>query len=129
MQVEDTPPAAKARFITKARAKWLGVRLLGILVALFAAFVVTTFTVDLGPSLKARAEAEATKYLKRPMHIGKLSARLRPGSFVLEDVRIEGRTPDATPFLTAKKISVELPWWTVFSQRELLFEEVRMTDW
>ena len=110
-------------------AKWLLVRLLGVAVALFAAAVVATFTIDLGPSLKARAEAEATKYLKRPMHIGKLSARLRPGSFLLEDVVIEGLTPQGRPFLTAKRISVELPWWTVFTQRELLFQEIRMTDW
>jgi len=119
----------RVRGVRRRRAKWLGVRLLGVLAALVAAFVVTTFTVDLGPSLKARAEQEATKYLKRPMHIGKVSARLRPGSFVLEDVRIEGRTPDARPFLTAERIAVELPWWTVFSRRELVFEEIRMTGW
>ncbi len=123
--VADTAPKPRAR----RGATWVGVRLLGLAVALFAAAVITTFTVDLGPSLKARAEAEASKYLKRPMHIGKLSARLRPGSFVVEDVRIEGLTPGARPFLTAKKIAVELPWWTLFTQRELRFEEVRMTDW
>jgi hypothetical protein len=105
------------------------VRLLAVVAALFAAFLVTTFTVDLGPSLKARAEAEATKYLERPMRIGKLSARLRPGSFVLEDVAIEGLTPDARPFLTAERISVELPWWTIFGGRELVFEEIRMSGW
>lgn len=132
MQVEESAPvetpAEKPRRAA-ARARRAGVRLLGLAAALFAAAVVTTFTIDLGPSLKARAEAEATKYLKRPMRIGKLSARLRPGSFVAEDVVIEGLTPDARPFLTARRISVQLPWWTVFSQRELLFEEIRMTDW
>ena len=126
VEVLVPPPAPAPR---RRGPRWFFVRLLGVAVALFAAGVVAGFTIDLGPSLKARAEAEATKYLKRPMHIGKLSARLRPGSFVLEDVVIEGLTPDARPFLTAKRISVELPWWTVFTQKELLFEEIRMTDW
>lgn len=103
-------------------------RTLGIVTALFAAALVTTFTVDVGPTLKARAEAEASKYLRRPMTIGRLSARVRPGSFLLEDVVIQGRTPDARPFLTAERISVELPWWTIF-RGELLFEEIRMTGW
>ena len=103
-------------------------RALGIVVALFAAAVVTTFTIDLGPSLKSRAESEATKYLKRPMRIGKLSAHVRPGWFVLEDVVIEGITPDARPFFNAKRISVNVPWWTVFGG-ELVVEEIRMTDW
>jgi len=137
MQVEDTttvqPPEPRrkrmrARKVAR-RFRWAGVRLGGIAAALLAAAIVSTFTVDLGPVLKARAEREASNYLKRPMHIGRLSARLRPGSFVLEDVRIEGLTPDARPWLTAKRISVELPWWTLFTQRELLFDEIRMTDW
>ena len=126
---EAAPPPAPAPPRPRRGLKWAGVRLLGLAAALFAAFIVVTFTIDLGPSLKSRAEEEATKYLKRPMHIGKLSARLRPGSFVLEDVVIEGLTPEDRPFLTAKRISVQLPWWTVFSQRELLFEEIQMTDW
>src|SRR5690606_35935941 len=109
-------------------ARTVAVRTLGIVTALFAAAIVTTFTVDIGPTLKARAEAEASKYLRRPMTIGRLSARVRPGSFLLEDVVIEGRTPESRPFLRAERISVELPWWTIF-RGELLFEEIRMTGW
>ena len=30
---------------------------------------------------------------------------------------IEGLTPQDRPFLTAKKITVEVPWWTVFSRK------------
>ena len=41
---------------------------------------------------------------------------------------IEGLTPQDRPFLTAKKITVEVPWWTVFS-RKLIIESVAMTDW
>lgn len=131
MQTEEqaTPSRSRWRFLTKRRVKWAVVRPLGLVAAIVAAAVVSTFAVDLGPALKERAEREASKYLKRPMHIGKLSARLRPGSFVLEDVVIEGMTPESRPWLTAKRISVELPWWTLFTQRELMFEEIRMTDW
>lgn len=109
--------------------KWLVLRALGVSAAFLAAAIVTVFTIDLGPTAKARAEREATNYLKRPMHIGKLSARLRPGSFILEDVTIEGLTPGARPFFTADRIAVDMPWWTVFTSRELLFEEIRMTGW
>ena len=124
-----SPPPAAPEARSRARiARAVVVRAMGIVTALFAAAIVTTFAVDLGPSLKARAEAEATKYLKRPMHIGRMSARVRPGSFLFEDVVIEGRTPDARPFLTAKRISVEVPWWTIFGG-ELLFEQIRMTGW
>ena len=62
------------------------------------------------------------------MHIGRLSAKLRPGVFVVEDLVIEGLTAAGPPFLTAKTITVEVPWWTVFS-RKLIVESVAMTDW
>ncbi|MEX2273646.1 MAG: translocation/assembly module TamB domain-containing protein [Vicinamibacterales bacterium] len=126
------PPSPRLRRTRRSFSgggKWLFVRALGVAAAFVAAAIVTAFAVDLGPSVQSYAEEEATEYLKRPMHIGKVSARLRPGAFVLEDVRIEGRTPDARPFLTADRIAIQLPWWTVFTRRELLFEEVRMTGW
>ena len=53
-------------------------RLLALLVAIFAALLATVFSVDLGPSLRGRAEREASRYLERPMHIGEPSAKLRP---------------------------------------------------
>ncbi len=62
------------------------------------------------------------------MHIGRLSAKLTPGVFVVEDLLIEGLTPQDRPFLKAKKIDVRLPWWTAFS-RKLIIESVTMTDW
>ena len=62
------------------------------------------------------------------MHIGRLSARLTPGVFVIEDLMIEGLTPQDRPFLTAKTITVEVPWWTIFSKK-LIIESVAMTDW
>ena len=48
-----------------------------------ATFLVSVVTIDLGPSLKARAEAEGSNFLARPMHIGRLGvhiARLSTGA-------------------------------------------------
>ncbi len=66
--------------------------------------------------------------MERPMHIGRLSAKLTPGVFVIEDLMIEGLSPQDRPFLKAKKIEVRVPWWTVFT-RKLLIESVALTDW
>ena len=95
--------------------------------AVAVAFV-TSITVDLGPALRARAEVAGSNYLKRPMHIGRLSAKITPGVFVVEGLVIEGLTPTDRPFLKAKKIEVILPWWTIFT-RQLIVESVEMTDW
>src|SRR5689334_13570063 len=91
---------------------------LAIVVALAAGAIATLFTVDLGPSLRARAEREGSKFIQRPMHIGRLSAKITPGVFVVEDLMIEGLQPTDRPFLRAKKIEVVLPWWSIFT-REL----------
>jgi hypothetical protein len=74
------------------------------------------------------AEREGSKYMERPMHIGRISAKLTPGVFVVEDLLIEGLAPQDRPFLMAKKIEVKLPWWTAFS-RKLVIESVTLTDW
>ena len=103
-------------------------RLLGLLVAVIVGLIVTGFAIDLGPYVRGLAEKQGSNYLKRPMHIGRLSARLRLGLFVVEDLVIEGLEPQSRPFLKAKKITVEFPWWTVFT-RKLIIESVTMTDW
>ena len=41
---------------------------------------------------------------------------------------IEGLTPADRPFLTAKRITVRMPWWTIVT-RKLIVESVDMTDW
>jgi hypothetical protein len=99
-----------------------------VLLAVAIGLLVSILTVDLGPNLRERAEREGSNYLQRPMRIGRLSARLLPGVFVVEDLVIEGLTPQARPFLTAKTITVRLPWWTAFS-RKLTIESIDMTDW
>jgi hypothetical protein len=98
-------------------------------IAVVAAVLFTFFTVDIGHvfNLKKLAETEGTKFIGRPLHIGKLSAFISPGNFALDDVVIDGLTPDARPFLRAKRITLHVPWWTLVSNR--LEFEVRMTDW
>ena len=61
------------------------------------------------------------------MHIGSISALLSPGAFAFDDVVIEGKTPDAAPFFRAKRITMYVPWWTLFKKR--LEVEVELTGW
>ncbi|MBI2829103.1 MAG: translocation/assembly module TamB domain-containing protein [Acidobacteria bacterium] len=95
---------------------------------IMAVAFVTTVSVDLGPALKARAEAAASEYMERPMHIGRMSVHLWLGRFVFEDLVIEGLTPDARPFLIADRITVSMPWTTLVNGR-IVFDAIEMTDW
>jgi hypothetical protein len=121
------PPRVGGRKRRLAKA-WTR-RLVALAIAVVAAVLFTFFTVDIGHvfDLKKIAEAEGAKFIGRPMHIGKLSAYISPGNFALDDVVIEGLTPDARPFLRAKRITLHVPWWTLVRNR--LEFEVRMTDW
>jgi hypothetical protein len=121
---EETPAPPGPR----PRVRRILVRAGAVVLAVAAALLVSVFTVDLGPSLKARAEREGSNYLKRPMRIGRLSSRLIPGVFVVEDLVIEGLTPNDRPFLTAKRITVWIPWWSI-ATRKFVIESVTMTDW
>jgi hypothetical protein len=133
VQQPEEPPQAPPEPQQETRARrprWrrASLALLAIVVAIVAGAIVTFFTVDLGPSLRERAEREGSKFIQRPMHIGRLSAKITPGVFVVEDLIIDGLDPGDRPFLKAKKIEVVLPWWTIF-RRELIVESVEMTDW
>jgi hypothetical protein len=112
----------------RPRVRRVALRLLAVLVAVIAALIVTFFSIDLGPHVISYAEEYGSKYLNRPMHIGKLRAFPLVGDFVIEDLEIEGLTPEDRPFLVAKKIVVDLPWWTAFN-RLLIIDDVTMTDW
>jgi hypothetical protein len=118
----DTPAKAPKRRTHPVR------RVLAVVVALIAAVIVATLTVDLGPELRHRAERAASNYIDRPMHIGRLSVHLATGAFELDDVVIEGLQPGDRPFLTAKRIRVDVPWWSIFSG-ELIVRGVDMTAW
>src|SRR5262245_43268734 len=62
------------------------------------------------------------------MHIGQLSVRIFRGQFVIEDLRIEGLTPDARPWLVAKTIDVSLAWRALWD-REILLDNITMSEW
>src|SRR5215212_11868906 len=85
-----------------------------IAAAVIAVAIVTTITVDLGPGLRALAEREGSRRIKRPMHIGELSVRLMDGKFVLRDFVIEGLEHSHRPFLTARELRVSLAWQAIF---------------
>ncbi len=103
-------------------------RIVATCAVILAVTFVTSVTVDLGPSLRKRAETAGTQLLKRPMHIGKLSIHLWRGSFIIGDLMIEGLTPQSRPFLVAKRIDVSMPWSTLFNRR-IVFDAIQMTDW
>ncbi len=109
------------------------VRGAGITVGILLVALVVTFTIDLGyvfgGIFKRYAEAEGSKFLARPLHLGRLGIQIARGRFVVEDVRIEGVKKSDAPFFAAKTITVDFPWWQVFSTREFLIRSVEMTDW
>ena len=111
-----------------ARAGTIVRRTVIVVSVILAVALVTTFTVDLGPSLRARTEQAASGFLGRPMHIGRLRIHLGRGQFELNDVRIEGLTPDARPFFTARRIYATLDWLPLASRR-VVVPEVTLTDW
>ena len=112
----------------KRRRKHPILRALAVLVALVAAGIISVMTIDLGPRVKGLAEREGSKFFDRPMHIGKLSIVLRDGSFRVDDLVIEGLRPGDRPFLKAKTVFMNLPWWTYFTH-QLIVENVDMSDW
>jgi hypothetical protein len=131
---EDPAPAPKADTPDSppSGGRWWGFRRWTrrgwyLVVAVVAAVLVSLFTIDLGPQLRTHAERRASAYLERPMHIGAIRAQLWSGRFILEDVVIEGRTPDAVPFLKADRLLVSIPWWSLF-RRDLVLE-VEMDRW
>jgi len=93
-----------------------------------AAAAVTTVTIDLGPVVRGRAEREGSRYLQRPMHIGRLSIHLLSGNYVVEDLLIEGLTPQSRPFLIARRIEVSMPWSTLVNRR-VVFDSITMVGW
>ncbi|MBY0493652.1 MAG: translocation/assembly module TamB domain-containing protein [Cyanobacteria bacterium] len=98
---------------------------IGIIVAVI---VVSVLTLDLGPTLKARAERAGSNWLDRKMTIGRLGVKIGSGKFVIEDLRIDGMLPNEPPWLVAKRIDVSLKWSALW-HREILLESIEMTDW
>src|SRR5262245_18586094 len=111
------------------RATYRRVRAAVAIVAVaLAATLVSVVTIDLGPSLRTRAETAGSNWLDRPMHIGRLGVHIASGEFVIEDLRIEGLTPESPPWLVARRIDVGLTWGALF-HREVLIHSIEMADW
>ena len=72
----------------RRRAPKVVVRIGAVVLAVVVSLLLTALTVDLGPAVRRRAEQEGSKYLRRPLHLGRVSARLIPGVFVFEDLVI-----------------------------------------
>ena len=122
--------ACVVRFRSRLRRIRVRHVLLGVL-ALFlivAAALASAVTIDLGPALKGQAEKAGSNYLKRSMTIGKLGVHLWAGKFVVEDLVIGGLETDSRPWLRAKRITVSLPWETLWDRR-IVIDDVEMTDW
>jgi hypothetical protein len=101
-----------------------------IALAILAAAIVSTLTVDIGSLLRARAEGAASDYLKRQVTIGSLRLHVASGHFLMEDFAIGGLKADDRPFFTAKRLSIALDWSTLFTQPSTVtIRSVELTDW
>src|SRR2546427_12054997 len=101
-----------------------------MLVALLAAAIVVSVTVDLGPYARAAAEREGSKYIERGLHIGTLKIHVFTGKVLVEDLTIDGLHEGDRPFFTAKQIAVGLDWLPAFSRKpDITITSVEMTDW
>jgi hypothetical protein len=95
---------------------------------LLAVAVVTTITVDLGPAARIQAEKGLSALIQRPSHIGRLKIYLWRGQYAVEDLVIEGATPQSRPFLRAKEITVSMPWSTLWDRR-IVLDAINMRGW
>src|SRR5207342_1290827 len=97
-------------------ARYVSVCLM-LVAAILAAAIVASLTVDLGPAARRAAETQGSKYIERPMRIGRLSIHLLTGTYVIEDMIIDGLHPGDRPFFTAKRISIAMDWANAMRRR------------
>ena len=103
---------------------------LTVAVALLAAAIVASVTVDLGPAVRAAAEREGSKYIERPLHIGSLGIHLLSGKVRVENLTIDGVRANDRPFFTARRIDVGLDWLPAMARKpDITIASVEMTDW
>lgn len=129
---EATAPQADVEPALRARRRWVhrwARRVLAFVVAVVSAAVVSVFSIDLGriPQLREVAEREGSKYLERPLHIGRISAYITPGRFALHDVVIDGKHAGDRPFMRVSRIDISVPWWTLL--RRQLHVNLTLDDW
>jgi len=101
-----------------------------IAAALLSAAIISSLTINLGPRVRERAEREGSRFLERPMQIGRLSLHIARGRVLLEDLTIAGSRPGDRPFFTAKRLSLSLNWANAFRRRpDITITSVELTDW
>lgn len=101
-----------------------------LVAAILAVAIVASLTVDLGPAARRAAETQGSKYIERPMRIGRLSIHVLAGKYVIEDLIIDGLHPGDRPFFTAKRVLIAMDWATAMQRRpEFLVTSVELTDW
>ena len=128
--VDTSPPVAvrarPRRWNSGSARRYLrwGVAAVAVVVAVA---IVATVTIDLGPVVRARAEEAASNQLDREVTIGRISAYLAPGRFLVEDLVIGGLNPGDRRFLTAGRISVSIAWLALLHGEVLA--DAEMTDW
>ncbi len=124
---ETTPITSRLRSVLTGLYR-LARRFAVVIGVVVAVAVVSTLTIDLGPVLRARAEAAGSTWFERQLTIGRLGVHLGRGRLVVEDLRIEGMFPGEPPWLVAKRIEVSLTW-SALAGREILVDDIEMTDW
>jgi hypothetical protein len=117
------------RLLRSRILRYLGIGAV-ITVAVLAVAVFVTLRIDLGPSLRALAEREASNYTGRAIHIGGLSVRVARGRFEINDFSIGGLKPSDRPLFAAQTLSISMDWAkAVARQPEFVITSVEMTDW
>jgi hypothetical protein len=123
-------PRALASRVRRHGAVHFSARAIKLTLAILAAAIVASLTIDLGPSVRLLGERQFSKQIKRPVHIGRLSIHVLRGSVVVEDFTIEGLKPSDRPFFTAKRLELGLDWSGVLQRRpDFTITSVEMTDW
>ncbi len=126
MTLQSLVAVFKHPLTQRTRVIWR--RVVATLAVALAVAVVTSVTVDLGPALKGQAETQGSRFIARPVHIGRLSVRLWNGQFELDDFVIEGLSPQSPPFLSVKKLRLGLQWGPLVSRR-VVINSIDMDGW
>lgn len=103
--------------------RWVG----AVAAVLVGVATVALVTIDLGPSVRARAEEFASDWLDREVRIGRIGAYIVPGRFLVEDLFIAGLEPEDRPFLNAGRIEVSIAWLALLHGEVLV--DAEMSDW
>ncbi len=129
--VETPPTGPAARFLSRwtlhqirRYVRWSA----GAAAVVVAVAIVVTVTIDLGPAVRAKAEEAASNYLDREVTIGRISAYVVPGRFLVEDLVIGGLNPGDRPFLTAGRIVLSTAWLALL-HGEFVVDTAEMTNW